>query len=219
MLGALLGVLLQSGPTAPHVGFLLARNGRVYPVYGVRGAFVLGAGLEPDVIAAVRFGSALAEKTAAELRVNEDGRRSSVAAKGTALFAVDSATSTLYAWIPDERRMLAYSRGVFWAAKQHPPDGEIVAISAREGKLRWLAGEAGRPAGTLDPNGNLWTVSGPEVHCGTQRWPFDQPVQSTEPLGDGWVLLRTASAWYAARCGLPELYEIPNPEAFPPEGQ
>ncbi len=212
MLPALLAVLFQSGLAAPQAGFLRADDGRLYPLYGMQGTFLLGAALDPDVIAAARFGSLLVEKTGLELRIIEEGRHYSAETKGHASFAWDSATRTLYVWLAEERRLLRFANGAFSYSPLRAPDGEIAAISARKGQLRWLVRQAGGPRETFDSEGNLWTASDFEVSCGGRRWSFDHPVHSVDALGEGWALLRTRTGRYAARCNGEDVFEIPSPE-------
>ncbi len=69
MIFSLLLLFAQSGLELPPLGYFPARDGRLYPLYGMRGNLVIGTPLEEGVTAAIRMDRTMVTKTAAGIVV------------------------------------------------------------------------------------------------------------------------------------------------------
>jgi hypothetical protein len=230
MLGTLL-LAAQATMALPPLGFFPGPDDRLYPVYGMRGNFLLGDPLPETIRSAAIFGRLKVWKLPGAIRVSEE--EIIAAPEGRAVFAWNDASRTLVAWIQESRQMMRWAGGdgsflalpvqvdaVTGMAFPAPgllrmvgkvEDGlRVVEFSIDEGRIVSQADVPGQQA-TLDSNGNVWLSDGLDVSCGSRRWTLAEPLMEFSPLADGWVVLRTESAARVARCGEPELFYLPVP--------
>ncbi|MCC6361935.1 MAG: hypothetical protein IT165_00330 [Bryobacterales bacterium] len=221
----------QATMALPPLGFFHGPDDRLYPVYGMRGNFLVGDPLPEAIRSAATFGRMSVWKLPGAIRVSET--KMIAAPDGRAVFAWDEASDTLAAWIRESRQMMRWSgdEGSFLALPAPVDDVTGMAFPA-PGMLRmvWKGDDGIRVVNlsldteriasqeevpgqqaTLDSNGNVWRSDGEEVFCGERHWTLAEPLVEFSSLADGWVILRTESTARVARCGEPELFQLPIP--------
>ncbi|MCZ2152009.1 MAG: hypothetical protein LC126_30060 [Bryobacterales bacterium] len=221
----------QATMALPPLGFLHGTSDCLYPVYGMRGNFLLGDPLPETVRSAATFGRLSVWKLPDAIRIWEE--KTIAAPEGRAVFAWNGPSGMLVAWMKESRQMMRWAggEGSFLAlpapvedvtGMMFPAPGllrmvwrvedglQVVNFSLDAERIVSREDVQGQQA-TLDSNGNVWRGDGADVSCGAQRWTLSEPLTEFSPLADGWVVLRTESAARVARCGEPELYHLPIP--------
>lgn len=198
----------QSGLELPPLGYFPARDGRLYPLYGMRANFLLGPPLEEGVLQQVRLGPITVQKTTAGVKIagrllhddalrenrilaaDNQGQRLAWIAQSAALV-----TSKGPQFVTVERAATAWERLVW--------DSDTLRVLTRESVDADLA--------ALDSDGRLWRASAANVTCGDRQWQMESAPQSLHPLHEGWMLIRTAERLYAAHCRSSDLSVVPEP--------
>lgn len=224
-------LLAQAAMALPPLGFLHGPGGRLYPVYGMRGNFVLGEAVPETIQSAAVFTGVTLWKLPDSIRISE--ARSLAAPEGRAVFAWSEASGTLVAWIRESRRMMRWegdagsdfalpegvddvtgmmfsAPGVLRMVWKMDGQFEVVEYSLDSGRIVWREDVRGQKA-TLDSNGNVWSSGGADVSCGARHWTLAGSLEEFSPLAAGWMALRTESGAEAARCTEPELFQLPVP--------
>ncbi|MCC6342253.1 MAG: hypothetical protein IT166_08645 [Bryobacterales bacterium] len=224
-------LLAQAAMALPPLGFLHGPGGRLYPVYGMRGNFLLGEAAPETVRSAAVFAGMTLWKMPDGIRVSD--ARFLAAPEGRAVFAWRQASGTLVAWIRESRRMLRWegdegsdltvpegvedvggmvftAHGVLRMVWKVDGQLEAVEFSLDTGRIVSREDVPGEQA-TLDSNGNVWSSGGADVSCGGRHWTLAGPLKEFSPLADGWMALRTEPGAEVARCTEPELFQLPVP--------
>lgn len=192
----------QSAFDPPPLGYFPARDGRVYPLYGMRGNLLIGEPLEEGVTAALRLDSVTVMKTGEGVKVNGkpvDGdalRRNRILSPRSVWIA---AVQRIAEWKP--RFTVALQTAGSWERVEF--DGLTLAETKRE--------HIAADAAAIDSDGRLWTASATTVTCGERTWEMEAQVGSLLALHEGWVLIRSGERLYGAQCRSADLTLVPEP--------
>lgn len=209
MILTLLLLFAQSGLDLPPLGFFPARDGKVYPLYGMHGNLMIGAPLEDGVTAAVRINGIIVRKTAAGIGVGDQLLDREWLRESRILLMGEQGERA--GWIAGAQALLTWSGSRLRLATQSEGQWEIVELDGatlRELSREPVAGDAV----AVDSSGRTWVASGNSVGCGDRAWEMDSPVQSLFALGEGWMLIRVSGRLFAAQCKAPDLTMVPEPE-------
>ncbi|MBS1828970.1 MAG: hypothetical protein JST93_26945 [Acidobacteria bacterium] len=209
MIFSLLLLFAQSGLELPPLGYFPARDGRLYPLYGMRGNLVIGTPLEEGVTAAIRMDRTMVTKTAAGIVVGdrvldrewlresrvllmgEEGERAGWIAAADALVQWSSRQVRVAMRAPSGWELVEFDGSTLSELRREPVHGDVVAV---------------------DSTGRTWTATGTKVGCGDRAWEMDSLVESLFALREGWVLIRVSGRLFAAQCHAPDLTMVPEPE-------
>jgi hypothetical protein len=198
MIHALLLLLLQTGLEVPPLGYFPARDGRVYPLYGMRGNLLLGEPLEEGTEAAVSFEGMSAVKTNKGIHIGGQLREAGILA----------CRANCLAWLSGQ--FTVSQDGRFVLVSRTPAGWERIVYDGRT--LQALHHEPiDADAAAIDSGGRLWTASGATLSCGDRQWEMEAPVSMLFALREGWVLARAGERLYGAQCHAPDLTLVPEP--------
>lgn len=198
----------QSGLELPPLGYFPARDGRLYPLYGMRANFVLGPPLEEGVLQEVRLDPMTLRKTTAGVEIA--GRLLHDDALRENRILATSHEGRRVAWIASSRRLVTWNGAQFVTVERAGAawerlvwDGDTLRVLTRETVEADLA--------ALDSDEHLWRASAANVTCDGRQWELESTAQSLHPLHEGWMLIRTAERLYAAHCRSSDVYVVPEP--------
>lgn len=209
MILPLLLLFAQSGLELPPLGYFPARDGRLYPLYGMRGNLVIGTPLEEGVTAAIRVDRTMVTKSAAGIGVGDRVLEREWLRENLVLLM--GAEGERAGWIAAADALITWT-GHRVLVPIHSPSGwdmvEFDGTTLRELRREPVAGDAV----AVDSTGRTWVAMGTSVACGDRTWEMDSPIESLFPLREGWVLIRTSGRLLAAQCQAPDLTMVPEPE-------
>ncbi|MFN7936168.1 MAG: hypothetical protein U0R19_22745 [Bryobacteraceae bacterium] len=208
MILPLLLLFAQSGLELPPLGYFPARDGRLYPLYGMRGNLVIGTPLEEGVTAAVQIDRTVVTKTAAGIGVGKRILDRERLRDNLVLLMGEEGERA--GWIAAADALVQWS-GHRVLVPVHSPSGwEIVELDGTT--LQELRREpVAADSVAVDSTGRIWVASGTNVACGDRAWEMDSPIESLFPLREGWVLIRASGILLAAQCQAPDLTMVPEP--------
>lgn len=199
MIHALLLLLLQTGLEVPPLGYFPARDGRVYPLYGMRGNLLLGDPLEEGTEAAMSFEGSLVTRTADGIRIGGRVLREA---------GLLTCGANCLAWLSG--RFIVSQGNRFLLASRTPEGWERVEFDGRT--LQALHRDPiDADVAAIDSHGRLWTASGANLSCGERTWEMEAPVSTLLALNEGWMLIRAGERLYGAQCRAPDLTLVPEP--------
>ncbi|MBL8177203.1 MAG: hypothetical protein JNK48_21190 [Bryobacterales bacterium] len=203
MMLPLLLLLAQSGLDLPPAGYFPARDGRIYPLYGMRGNLVLGEPLEEGVTSAIRMDGVTAASSAAGVRVGGEFI-------GAEQLRENRILTPRIVWLAEPARLAERKPRIVIVAKA---DGVWQRIEYEGGTLAERDRQAiAAGSAALDSDGRLWTASERTVSCGERTWEMETAVETLHALSEGWVLIRAGERLYAAQCRHADLTVVPEPE-------
>jgi hypothetical protein len=209
MILALLFLFAQSGLELPPLGYFPARNGRVYPLYGMRGNLMIGTPLDEGTTAAIRLDRILVSHSAAGIGVGETRMKREWLQEHRVLFVANDGRRA--GWIATAGALVEWSGSRVRFAMRSATGWQVVELDGqtlRELRREPIPGDIV----TVDSSDRIWTVSGATVSCGSRDWEMDSPVLALHALHESWILIRTDNRLFAAQCQSPDLTLVPEPE-------
>jgi len=202
MIATLLLLFAQSGLELPPLGYFPARDGRVYPLYGMPGNLVTGQALEQGVTAAVYLDAVTIMKSAEGVRIGNKP-------VGRDLLRRNRRLSARTVWIAGAQQFAVWKQrfAILTRSAGQWERIEFDGSTLTEAKRETVSAEAA----AIDSDGRLWTASSTSVTCGERTWEMEAQVESLLAIDENWVLIRAGDRLYGAQCRSADLTLVPEP--------
>ncbi len=205
--------------TLPRIGCIVDSGGRLRPVLGIAGNFLIGEAEAEKVISAACSDGLTIIKREESLEIRtRHARTERPAPAGTALFGLSEDGRQVVVFFSEAGEWLNVSAGSVRAVRDAPVvEGEVIAVGFPEQLVR-KEGESATPVLPL-PGGGRLTVRAAELlvttATGEERTiALPGPAAALEWLGRGWVHIRLAEG--AGRLALSlerkQVYRLPEAE-------